>query len=590
MAPVKIIALTAFIGFFTVFGLLFYLTPDAPPPLLKAAGYEAREPLTQQELELEAKIPSRILIGGFNRTTFKEQYIARLVLPLRQLGRHHKFIDQKVIIEIDSKEILKHRDRRLKYYRRNDTNKDGSITEEELLALIPDQFNQDNLSDSEKRKLDKIKSQIEKILRADTNGDRTIDLEEIQLASQDYALNKPRTKTQRIAELLTLDPNKDGKLTFTELANLGVEAFDYYDDNGDAVIDSDEFKRVKTAKVIAEKRNHQREQYQKYLVRLQACELPEPGDHDKIYVIGAREGSAISTVSVSGQDRETTTGTIEIEPGVSKIYIYATTFEGMIWQIKGASKRISHLVLTHQRKEDGVGVIGVDKSKITFLTPGDCIKNFNKETPEVAKQAQKFIKDKFGRHATEVIGGYKIAKITLPSVLKSKNPSSSAKRYIVDDEDGTYFLKNGEKRDIEELWAKDLPTGSKAHPETVGIFREFTPDGVVNLNHASIIASKNVEIYQTLPSYAGLIQLMENGHLERVKYRTYRITSEFSRFPAELNGGRSVNFILPKEVSMPQGNPGHSCIYLAETGKPIEGSSEHCDSQIDITAERKASN
>ncbi|WP_419905114.1 EF-hand domain-containing protein [Kiloniella sp.] len=334
MKPVKVIAFTVLIGFSAVIGLFFYLSPDATPPLLKEAGYETRQPLTPQELELEAKIPAPILIRGFNRITFKEQYIARLVLPLRKLGRHHKFIDQKVIIEIDSKEILKYRDRRQKYYSKKDTNKDGSITEEELLTLIPDRLKQLNLNKSEKKKLTRIKAEIEKILNADTNGDRTIDPEEIRIASQNYALKKPLTTTRRIAELLTLDPNKDGKLTFTELANLGVEAFDYYDDNGDAVVGPDEFKRVRTAKGIAAKRKYQHEQQKKYLARVQSCELPQPGDLDKIYVIGAREGSAISTVSVSGQDRETTTGTIEIEPGAGKIYIYATTFEGMIWQVK----------------------------------------------------------------------------------------------------------------------------------------------------------------------------------------------------------------------------------------------------------------
>ncbi|WP_419905115.1 hypothetical protein [Kiloniella sp.] len=163
-------------------------------------------------------------------------------------------------------------------------------------------------------------------------------------------------------------------------------------------------------------------------------------------------------------------------------------------------------------------------------------------------------------------------------------------RYIVIEEGIPYFLYKGKKRDIKELWAKDLPKGSKAHPETVGIFRQFTPDGVANLNHASIVSSKEVEKYQTLPSYAGLIQLMEEGHLERVKYNTYRINSAFDRFPAELFGGRSVNFILPEDVSLPQVDPGHSCIYHAETGKQIEGASEHCDSQLDINSGLKTPN
>lgn len=50
----------------------------------------------------------------------------------------------------------------------------------------------------------------------------------------------------------------------------------------------------------------------------------------------------------------------------------------------------------------------------------------------------------------------------------------------------------------------------------------------------------------------------------------YRIIKKM-RFPAGLNGGHSVRFMLAKGVPMPEGSPGHSEVLSEETGASLTG-------------------
>ncbi len=77
--------------------------------------------------------------------------------------------------------------------------------------------------------------------------------------------------------------------------------------------------------------------------------------------------------------------------------------------------------------------------------------------------------------------------------------------------------------------------------------------------------------YDVLPQRLGLIQLIKTGAITTANDGFYRIVKPIARFPAGLNGGYRVNFLLAKGVPMPAGSAGHSDVWSEETGECLSG-------------------
>lgn len=66
----------------------------------------------------------------------------------------------------------------------------------------------------------------------------------------------------------------------------------------------------------------------------------------------------------------------------------------------------------------------------------------------------------------------------------------------------------------------------------------------------------------------GLAQLVATGDLEHRESFVY-LARAIPRFPAGLHGAHLVRFVLATGVPMPDGDPGHSCVFSEETGRPM---------------------
>ena len=97
----------------------------------------------------------------------------------------------------------------------------------------------------------------------------------------------------------------------------------------------------------------------------------------------------------------------------------------------------------------------------------------------------------------------------------------------------------------------------------------FHPVGLREIDPENVVSDGDVLAYDVLPQQAGLLQLLLDGKLTYTKDDFFMITEEIPRFPAGLNGGHLVKFMLAEGVPMPSGSPGHSSVYLAETGKCV---------------------
>ncbi len=263
-----------------------------------------------------------------------------------------------------------------------------------------------------------------------------------------------------------------------------------------------------------------------------SCYAPPPAAKDTLIFLGGYEGSATSSVTVVGQDGETNAARLIIEEGDSPLYIMAASFEPMVWQIEGAADRVAQFVTGPARISEfaGVGVTGLEAGKITFLA-SDCLRYFYKLKSKSGLTARKTWSGIAGRAPELMHGRYTISSISLPS---------------------------GETVSREESFeVRDIETRYTAF--------DFKADGVAKIDPEAVIAPKPVELYDILPGRAGIEQLLGTGHLVKEE-KGLRIVKPIKRFPARLTGAQSVKFILPADMPMPAGSPGHS--FVGREGEP----------------------
>ena len=269
------------------------------------------------------------------------------------------------------------------------------------------------------------------------------------------------------------------------------------------------------------------------LFTIPGCEIPQVGKKDKLILLGAYGASALSNVTILGQEKETKAAELSIEEGTEPLYIIISSYKGVIWNVVGATDRISNIVLTSfvgsNKGIVGSGVVGIDRSKVSFLAESQrCIRYFGSTKVPEAAQAVGSVRALAGRDPDYVVGVNEIGFASLP---------------------------NGP---VEKL--------TRLHRPSI-IDREllrFSPSGVMRLDPDDVVSETPAELYEVLPQEAGLAQLLTEGKIERVD-RDYRIKEKI-RFPAGLNGGHSVRFVLSRGVPKPDGDPGHSCVYSESTG------------------------
>jgi hypothetical protein len=118
---------------------------------------------------------------------------------------------------------------------------------------------------------------------------------------------------------------------------------------------------------------------------------------------------------------------------------------------------------------------------------------------------------------------------------------------------------------------KQRAAGAAVSPELL----RFHPEGVQEIDPRTVVASAPVERYLVLPEEAGLSQLEQEGAITRTGPREFLVRKKI-RFPTGLNGAHLVMFRIQEGVPVPQGDPGHSCVTLEETGMALyNGASCH---------------
>jgi hypothetical protein len=395
---------------------------------------------------------------------------------------------------------------------------------------------------------------LTELLAYDLDGNGVISAKEI---SEAKPLAETRDKSALDFALVTYDTNKDGSLSYKELAT-GLDAgFSgrsrggadnplMFDLNGDNLVDAAELGTV--IRLIAAEAPPETTRRPTERRREETCVLPPATAEAEIIALSVYEGDAVSTVAVSGQDRETSVVRVKIEPGKKPIYVFVTGYGSLVWNFEGATQRIERVVV---QPGLAAGVAGISKSRVSFVPKDSCGEYASAANEGKAKLMTARLAAALNKEISGYIAAYRPNGIALPSggqIFPETARASTGPTFVTDK--GTFVIEDGQPVKIETRSADQLEQN----------LRRFYPAGILQLKAADVVSNRPVEDYVVLPQQAGLLQLVREGSLRLAEDGVYVIEKPIARFPAGLSGGHSVKFLLAAGVPMPAGSSGHSTV------------------------------
>ncbi len=295
--------------------------------------------------------------------------------------------------------------------------------------------------------------------------------------------------------------------------------------------------------------------------------MPAASEKAKVVLLSSYETEALSSVTLGSQDNVLHAGRIVVEPGSEPLYIAITTNSPTIWQFSGAVERVERVVMTSSRtgpnsgdanQRSLVGATGIAKERVSFFNKSNCLTYFNETPTSASLQTVAAVRNGAGKSPETVAAKYSVAAFKVPSgsveTLREKNSNGGG--LIIEKTQGTLKIIGNASNVIVQSGP------SRAKDE---MYR-FSPGGVIEIDPKTVVASQPVANYDVLPQQAGLVQLLASGVLKQNSIGEY-IVREKTRFPAGLYGAHSVTFLVMRGTPYPDGDPGHSCVVMEESGE-----------------------
>ncbi|SEH11489.1 Ca2+-binding protein, EF-hand superfamily [Sphingopyxis sp. YR583] len=470
----------------------------------------AMNPVQAQPVEIDG-LPA-VLLDRLGSGRTYEQYVSELVNRVRQSDRNGDGLDADDVAFVAAERTARDRAGAISEVLRKDYDGDQRVTLAELNRGIRNR-NPNGRDEA-----------AELLRRFDSDHDDAITIAEVVATTWD------RGDGERLAALVALDPNRDGKLAPIEMRLLAQAAFERIDSDGDGEISKAEFT------VIAAQ--HKKANFELNAV---ACPLPPVPAKAQLIVYGGR-AQALSSVAIG--DRDTVTGLInvEIEPGSTPLYLVLTSHDSTLWRFSGATDRVVHAVLSSVTASAGAisasGALGLPASKLTISRAG-CPEPLRTMEEYQAGKTRAAVKASLGRTPDLMLAHPQVQQLSLPS----------GQVVVADERQAKVPLGFDSERWI--LAARDWEAG------------------VAFVNPRQVVAKAPVEKYLVYPDEVGLSQLIGEGALIKVGLDRYRIVRPIPHLPSYMSGGQSVTLIVAQGVPVPAGDPGYSCIMSEETGKPL---------------------
>lgn len=552
-------------------------------------------------------IPDVLLEKLAHSRQSEQQYVTQVMSVLRGFGRNTTTLDQQDIDNAEAKrkrDSLKQRFRTVMTY---DANFDLKVTE----AEIRESFEKNNrrnyqvtLTGEEKeRRKKQAEERVKRLLSEyDADKDGVISSKEVgALPENDKYGRWNRDKTTDAAKLLALDPDKDGVLTSAEIEALARKAWRTVDKNGDGAIDEDERKTVTNVMFNVE-------------LRKSGCVATPATAKEKLVLVSVDAGGGIPDISVAGQLTATGTVRLDIEKGTTPVYLVAVASKPVIWQVTGDTARVSRMIVSgplerpvrieydHEYRREAeqdrpmqAGVTGLEKEKVRFLkgAEGRACTGYMRAAAMTYLGSNPRVRKALRNSRREMPGLEAITGRNEDFTASAFEPSG----FLIDADKGEFTVVNKAPEGVPE--GLDAETWERA--------LKFMPGGLVSFKGQEIVSDAEAEFYKILPGWAGVAQLVKQGALKpetpenpatrvivtgnnmhRMVVRNmasaavvndsdarivvidesrYRLLREIDNFPPGLDGAYGVHFVVPKDIKMPEGKAGSSCVYSEEKGE-----------------------
>jgi Ca2+-binding EF-hand superfamily protein len=353
-------------------------------------------------------------------------------------------------------------------------------------------------------------------------------------------------QAERARQLLTIDGASRGTLTLAEYQAAGEALFRQIDTDKDGVVSQQELADYSTR---AER---------------VGCEMPAASEKAKVVLLSSYETEALSSVTLGSQDNVVHAGRVVVEPGSEPLYLVIASYSPTIWQFSGAVERVERLVMTSSRtgpnsgeanQRSLVGATGITQEKVSFFSKSNCLTYFSETPSSASLQTVAAIRAGSGKAPQTVAAKYSIAGFNVPSGAIESVREQKKGPLIIEKTQGTLKVIG----DASNVIVQAGPSRAKDE-----MYR-FSPGGVIEIDAKTVVGSVPATRYEVLPQEAGLVQLLASGALKQNSLGEY-IVREKIRFPAGLYGAHSVTFLVMKGAPYPDGDPGHSCVIVEETG------------------------
>lgn len=515
----------------------------------------AQRPAEEIDADIAAAINSQPL----------ESFIAQFLQPIRQ-STDGRALTAAEVEAGERRQIVERRAAIIGEMLRYDLDGDGAVTAAEVREG-GDRRSRPRRSSAEveEQLRNQAAQKFQSYARADADKDGRVTVAEM-LARDDVQLPRAERRQATARLLLELDADADGKVTAAEAETRARAVFSRYDKDADGLIDDD------AVKALNDQANARRlaRQMEESAAR---CAMPKPAPGDLVVLFQASAGQAVSTMALGSRNETTQVATLKVERGDKPIYLVLGAGRNMIWQIVGATDRVSRLVLLGREPVAGLGgragATGIDASKTAFADMSACLGRA--AGVDGAGQTETMFTRVLGR-SFDISGSSRegILGIAIPS-LATEGPNMREMRQA----DPACWMAMRSVR-IQDSGATPLGKGCNwLEAEQKFLY----PGGVITIDAAKVISQNSVEPYDVMPSPFGYLSAIGDGTLRDVSggaMTQFRVLKPIARFPAAELAARALSFRLTEGVSLPDGTTRATCVLDAK-GELVAGRQGRCE-------------